>query len=259
MGVHAEAGANILVTVSNSIIQATDAVQAAVTGSMSGQLLGRERSLGWHRQYQCRSAVRQPDQARLPFAGISPAINTGNPAATDSDGTPVDIGTFTDGAATIAGRRIFYNNSKFDGNSSAAGAADDAAIATGKTALLPGGTATSANYTNYSRGINGVMLDIANLSATPTAADFTFRVGNDNTPSGWAAAPAPTSVTVRAGTAGGSSRVTITWADNAIQKQWLQVTAKTSPGPGRGRRVLFRQRYWRVGRQRRKRRSQLHG
>src|SRR5205085_2665199 len=44
--------------------------------------------------------------------------------------------------ATVAGRFVFYNQSKFDGNNAAANASDDAAIATDKIALLPGGTST---------------------------------------------------------------------------------------------------------------------
>ena len=60
----------------------------------------------------------------------------------------------------------------FDGNDPAANAADDAAIATDKTALLPGQTATFANYTSYSRGINGIMVDIAGLPGNVTANDF---------------------------------------------------------------------------------------
>ena len=127
------------------------------------------------------------------------------------------------------GRYVFYNNSAFDGDDPGANAADDDALAPDKTALLPGGTATFANYTSYANGINGVMVDIENLPATPTVADFAFKVGNDNNPAGWATATAPTSITVRAGEgAGGSDRVTLIWADNAIQKQWLQVTVKAT-------------------------------
>ena len=126
---------------------------------------------------------------------------------------------------TVVGRYMFYNNSAFDGNDANANAADDGAIATNKSALLPGHTATAANYTSYGRGINGIMVDISGLTGTPTAADFSFKVGNNGTPSGWATAPAPTSVTVRAGAGvGGSSRVTILWADGAIAGKWLQVT-----------------------------------
>lgn len=136
-------------------------------------------------------------------------------------------------SAAVAGRYVFYNNSSYDGFTPAAAAGDDAAIATDKTALLPGGKATFANYTSYSRGINGIMVDVAGLSGTPTAADFAFRVGNSSNPDSWVAAPAPTSITVRRGAGvGGSDRVTIVWADNAIQKQWLQVTVRATSNTG---------------------------
>ena len=55
-----------------------------------------------------------------------------------------------------------------DAPATAASAADDQAIATDKTALLPGETATFANYTSYSLGINGIMVDVADLAGEPT-------------------------------------------------------------------------------------------
>lgn len=136
--------------------------------------------------------------------------------------------------ATVEGRAIFYNRSVFDGNNSAAGAADDLAIATDKSALLPGQTATFANFTSYSRGINGLMIDVAGLPAESlSAADFMFRVGNNDNPSTWSIAPAPTGVTVRTGAGqGGSDRVTLIFADNAIQKTWLQVTVLANANTG---------------------------
>jgi subtilisin-like proprotein convertase family protein len=136
-------------------------------------------------------------------------------------------------ASFVAGRQVFYNRSAWDGNDPAANASDDAAIAPDKTALLPGGTATFANYTSYSRGLNGIIVDIANLRGTPTASDFTFKVGNDNTPALWSAASAPVTITVRAGAGtGGSDRVTLIWNDNAIQGKWLQVTVLASAATG---------------------------
>src|SRR6476646_9448389 len=63
--------------------------------------------------------------------------------------------------STVVGRFVFYNESTFDGNGAAADARDVAAIAPDKAALLPGHTATFANYTGYSRGINGIGFDIA--------------------------------------------------------------------------------------------------
>jgi hypothetical protein len=136
--------------------------------------------------------------------------------------------------ATVAGRHVFYNRSAFDGNDAEANAADDGAVAD-KQALLPGQAAAFVNYTSYTRGINGLMVDIAGLwnRGALNAADFTFKVGNDANPAGWIAAPDPLSVTVRSGAGdGGADRITIVWADNAVQQQWLQVTVKATANTG---------------------------
>jgi hypothetical protein len=133
--------------------------------------------------------------------------------------------------ASIAGRMIFYNNSKFDAHTGypngdpAVNQYDSVAIAFDKTALLPGETASFVNYTSYSRGINGIMVDIAGAHGAITADDFMFKVGNDNDPGNWTLAPAPINFIVQArGGAGGTDRVTVTWGDNDIVNQWLQVT-----------------------------------
>lgn len=129
------------------------------------------------------------------------------------------------GPVDVTGRFVFYNQSAWDGNNAAANAGDDAAIASDKVALLPGGTATFANYTSYSRGLNGILVDLPN-GAVPTVSDFTFKKGNNNTPSGWAAGPVPSSVTVRAGAGvGGADRVTLIWPNTtSVKKEWLEVT-----------------------------------
>jgi hypothetical protein len=135
--------------------------------------------------------------------------------------------------AQVVGRHVFYNQSVWDGNSAAANAADDGAIAPDKTALLPGGKATFANYTSYPRGLNGIMVDIQGLPGTPTAADFEFRVGNNQTPAGWASGPAPTSVALRQGAGiGGSDRVTLVWGADAPKKKWLQVSVLATAATG---------------------------
>ena len=126
--------------------------------------------------------------------------------------------------ASVAGRYVFYDGSAFD--KPAAGLSDDDAIALDKVALLPGETATFANYTSYRRGINGVMIDLAGPANTAALGpdDFQFRMGNDDAPDAWAAAPAP-EISVRAGEGlGGSDRVTLTWGEDAVKTQWLQVT-----------------------------------
>ncbi|HYW78001.1 MAG TPA: VCBS repeat-containing protein, partial [Thermoguttaceae bacterium] len=148
-----------------------------------------------------------------------------------------------DNEVGLLGRHIFYNNSHFDGYTPGPSESDDAAVAPdpdassdpslGKTALLPGQVATLQNYTTYSRGINGIMIDIVNLPGPPDASDFRFMVGNSSNPDAFSAAPLPLSITVRprAGVAG-ADRVTLIWADNVIEKQWLQVTVQPTEHRG---------------------------
>ncbi len=137
-------------------------------------------------------------------------------------------------APQVTGRYLFYNNSAFDGGSVAANATDDGAIATDKVAFLSGsGLSTTASVSSYVHGINGVMIDIANLDGQLTADDFTFRMGTSNSPESWTFAPAPLEVIVRAGAGlGGSDRVTITWADWAIKNTWLQVVVEGNDAAG---------------------------
>ena len=143
------------------------------------------------------------------------------------------ISNMTGLTSGIQARYLFYNASGWDGSDAAASAADDAAIATDKVALFQNETATFANYSSYSRGINGVMVDILDLPGTPDASDFEFHVGNDDDPAGWAPAPNPAEVVVRPGEGhNGSNRITITWSNNAIEKQWLQIRVKATAATG---------------------------
>ncbi|MFW6114248.1 MAG: trypsin-like serine protease, partial [bacterium] len=145
----------------------------------------------------------------------------------------VTIREFPSAGAEVTGRHVFYNNSYFDGGDAGANADDDDAIDPSKEPLLPGETASFANYTSYSRGINGIMVDINGLAGTPSSDDFVLRVGNSNTPETWTAGPTPSSITVRPGEGdGGSDRLTLIWDENAIQKQWLQITMLSEANGG---------------------------
>jgi len=129
--------------------------------------------------------------------------------------------------AQVVARQTFYNHSAADGDDAAANWGDDFAIAADKAALLPGQTATFDNVTSYSRGINGVMVDVLGLPTSTdsiTADAFDLKTGITGDPASWADAPAPASVTIRRGAGvDGSDRVTLTWDDGAIRNTWLRV------------------------------------
>ncbi|HYW80118.1 MAG TPA: hypothetical protein VE890_11105, partial [Thermoguttaceae bacterium] len=171
--------------------------------------------------------------------GIFPTINAGHVAweGPDPSGGDMEVFLYTPGITTsVVDRHIFYNDSQHDGNQPAADEQDDNAIAPNKEALLPGRKANAANYTNYDKGINGLMIDIAGLADADglnAADDFTFLVGGNNDPTGWVAAPAPIQIDVRSGDGiRGSDRVTIVFAEGAITNQWLQVTVKATANTG---------------------------
>ncbi|HEX3726322.1 MAG TPA: hypothetical protein VHV08_08765, partial [Pirellulales bacterium] len=126
--------------------------------------------------------------------------------------------------STIVGRYVFYDDSKFDGGMAGVNAGDSAAIATDKSALLPNATSSFANVTSYAAGIDGIMVDISGAHGSITASDFIFRVGNNNAPASWAAAPTPSAVSVLSGGgAGGSDRMEVVWPAGSITKKWLEV------------------------------------
>ena len=131
---------------------------------------------------------------------------------------------------------MFYTNSSYDGNSALADAADDGAVAPDKAALLPGDTPSFANYTSYSGGINGIMVDIAGLpeggAASISADDFEFRAGNSSDPASWRTAPEPLTVAVRSTGTDGPARVSMVWADGVVRNRWLQVTVKANERTG---------------------------
>ena len=104
-------------------------------------------------------------------------------------------------------------------------------LATDKTPLLPGQNSGFANYTNYSRGLNGVVIDIANFPASTTPAQLLASLQlaqwNGIAAGGFVALPGaaiPSVTVVFGGGAGGSARVQIAFPDNTLQNTWLRVT-----------------------------------
>jgi hypothetical protein len=152
---------------------------------------------------------------------------------------------------TIVARQVFYDNSCYDGSGNGctvsqcatllgATCSDDTAIDPGKYAQLPGdGVAVFANYINYSRGLNGIAIDVSHNAATPalssaTSSMFTFTTGNVSDPT--TAAPTPSNIVVSA-LDSTTDRIKIYWPDlgntGALSNhQWLKVVVKSAANCG---------------------------
>ena len=155
-----------------------------------------------------------------------------------------DFGLARAGPAELFAVRVFYRNSAFH-TGSAAGR-DERAAATDKIPLLPGQAPSIANFTSYTRGLNGLIIDLLDVaSGTITAEDLVFEVSAavGESPA-WVAAPAPDSIT-----SGRSidvvsperelTRVKVTWPDNSIRNRWLRVTVKANANTGLVRDAVF--------------------
>ncbi|MDZ4851884.1 MAG: hypothetical protein SGI77_21555 [Pirellulaceae bacterium] len=126
--------------------------------------------------------------------------------------------------ATIFNRQVFYNRSSSsvfgDGSGNPTNAIDSS-----KMALLPGQTTTFANYTNYTKGLNGLIVDAANLAGSVTASDFQFAVWNGADVGGFLPLNAsPTITLIPNGGVSSTNRIKIEFADLAIRNVWLRIT-----------------------------------
>ncbi len=139
----------------------------------------------------------------------------------------------------IPNQQIYYRGSSFAQNGNNVQAALDTTKVLARSG--PGSQQLSfANLINTTRGINGLVLDVAGLVASSlTASDFVFRMSptgtfneNANPPSSWTAAPDPTGIFVTPGTATTPARVRLEWADNAIANRWLQLQLIASSNTG---------------------------
>lgn len=171
-----------------------------------------------------------PEGERIPhFLGSEFDASVSYKGTDGSTGNDVVITVVEALEPGIFGRHILYHDSSFDGT-------NDEAIDPSKQPLLPGGIAEFANYTSFMHGINGIAVDIAGLTITPTldlSNFFEFRVGNDDTPNDWEVSPAPIELNlVEFGGSLGSDRVEVVWSNNAIQNQWLQVTVLANADTG---------------------------
>ena len=150
------------------------------------------------------------------------------------------VGTDTRGAVgevsfTFSALTNIFRRGVTYGNASGFGETD---LATSIVALMPGETASEANYTNFVFGLNRVVVEIAGLASNSlTTDDFEFRVGNTDDPSNWlllttsSSIPLP-SVSVTNTSTDGVDQVLLSWPDNRIENQWLQVVVKANENTG---------------------------
>jgi glucose/arabinose dehydrogenase len=129
--------------------------------------------------------------------------------------------------ATMLEQGVTYGGSSFA----------ETEFAPDKFPLSPGQTATFANYTSYSRGLNRVAFDIQGIPSTTLASsDFEFRVGNNDDPSTWTVLTSASAIplpTITVGTpVNNVSQVLLAWPDNAIENAWLQVVVLDTPDTG---------------------------
>ena len=169
-----------------------------------------------------------------PSAGIN--NQTVTITAADEDGGSSTTTFSLTAVVDVVDRKLFYNGSGFETVGGVAAALDTSKV------MLRSGTATQttafANVSNYTRGINGAVLDVAGLANTAlTAADFILRVAPTGAsgvvnPSTWANAPTPSALVVTAGTATTPARVQLEWTDNQIQNTWLQIVVRANANTG---------------------------
>ncbi len=147
---------------------------------------------------------------------------------TDEDGGSSTTTFSITAAVAVTDTKFFYKDS-FYARSGIANAIDPSkSIA--KSGTNPQ-TLSFANVSNFSLGINGIVLDVAGLASSAlTAADFAFKVSPqglyDTTavqPDNWTTAATPTLIDVVPATTSTPARVRIEWTNNAIENRWLQI------------------------------------
>jgi len=109
------------------------------------------------------------------------------------------LGVKTDNTApAVVNRQVFYNWSTSSVFGNGSGNPLNAIDAT-KVTLLPGQTTSTANYTNYSLSLNGLLVDIENLPATLSVSDFQFATWDGINAAGFTSIAVAQTVSVIAG------------------------------------------------------------
>ena len=226
---------NLLERVVGANITITNASDVTVTDNIFRQSHLEDRGHGEFFGVNNRSLVWATNSDNLTFSGnlvdrpgrflqrhvslVSPISNV------------VGRNTFSEinQATQVVGRGVAYGGSTEFG---------DLQVDTTIQALLPGEASGANNVTNFDRGLNRVVIDLAGLPRDELSVDdFEFRVGNSGDPEALSLLSADSDIPlplVRTidGDSPGVTRVVLEWPDNAIQNEWLQVTIKANGSTG---------------------------
>jgi hypothetical protein len=152
--------------------------------------------------------------------------------AQNSPPATATLTVYQSGAAWVAGRWLFYENSRWDNYTWGPSVRDDAAIAPDKTPLLPGQDSSFANISSSTRGLNGFMIDVGGQHGPLSMDDFILTVGNTADIDSWTAAPTAW-MTIRPGAGvNGTDRIEFRFEHMAIRNQWLRVEMIAGPNTG---------------------------
>jgi hypothetical protein len=178
------------------------------------------------------------DIPRQPYLDKSGTIKA------ESNGGQTSIVTFKVSAfSVVSNRQVFYKGSSYAQLGGVNAALDPSKILL-RSSTSPQVT-SSANVVNYSRGINGVVLDFAGLAKnTLSLSDFSFRVAPAGvvggvSPNDWPLAPTPSVFDVTPGIDSIPTRVRLEWEDNLIQNTWLQILVKANANTGLVNREVY--------------------
>jgi predicted naringenin-chalcone synthase len=208
------------ITASNKIFNGNNTA-TIVTRSLTGVIGGDDVSYVGGTAAFATSAIGNGITVTATGLSLSGA-GAGNYSVNTTATTTADI--IKEGTIQTRGLRYLANNPLLLGTSATN------SLATDKVALRTGAS-SFANYTNYSRGLTGVVVDIADLPASTTpaqlASSLQFAQWNGIAAGGFGAlsgAAVPTVTIVSGAGASGSARVQIQFPDNTVQNTWLRVT-----------------------------------
>lgn len=165
---------------------------------------------------------------------------------TDSGGAASTVTFQLNANVAVTNSKVYYKGSSFSNS----GNDIPSALDSSKSLAVPASTPKALNFSNVvntSRGINGLVFDVAGLVASSLAnSDFLIRMSptgafNDasNPPSSWSEATAPSLISVTPGNATIASRIRLEWPDFAIVNRWLQIVIKANSSTGLASPAVF--------------------